>query len=127
MALASVINPSLARISYARHQTQPPPENELAPVLPAPEQSQTWKSAGLAPSIPTSVKAGRPSLFAVVLTPLVGLAAGALLHRAGSGLSDRASSMSASTVSASPAVNVVDPPPPPADAQANVDVVGAAA
>src|SRR5690349_3426897 len=86
-AVASVVNPSLARIAYAPPHTQRLPGLQLAPALA--EQSRTWKSADLAPSVASKAPTGRPSSWAVLLTALVGLAAGALLHRAASGLGER--------------------------------------
>jgi hypothetical protein len=82
-AVASVVNPSLARIVYAPPRTQPLPGLQVARALAA--QSRTWKSADLATSVASGAATGRPSSWAVLLTALVGLAAGALLHRAGTG------------------------------------------
>jgi hypothetical protein len=80
-AVASVINPSLARIAYApaKRTTASEPRPELPA---APEPSRTWKSADLSPHVPGVSAVDRPSLFAVLLVAVFSLVAGALLHRA---------------------------------------------
>lgn len=82
-AVASVINPSLARIAYAPAKrttaSEPRPDRDLPA---APEPSRTWKSADLSPHVPDAPAVDRPSLFAVLLVAVSSLVAGALLHRA---------------------------------------------
>lgn len=80
--LASVVNPSFARIAYAPGRPQTLPGIELSNPAPKAEPSRTLKSTAIVPPSLAKSPAGRPSVRAVLLTTLAGLALGALLHRA---------------------------------------------